>query len=85
MHFALSRTQTLDLHYDWLVGAQDTIPGTYTKYSFNYPADAGVAAYQATFHSRWMLRTRIGAINRRGLAPPRSICPTTTRSGTPAS
>jgi iron complex outermembrane receptor protein len=69
LHFALSRTQTLDLHYDWLVGTQNTIPGTYTKYSFNYPADAGVAAYQATFHSRWMLRTRIGAINRRGLSP----------------
>ncbi len=69
LHFALTRSQTLDLHYDWLVGAQNTVPGTYTKYSFNYPADSGVAAYQATFNSRWMLRTRVGALNRRGLSP----------------
>lgn len=69
LHFALSRSQTLDLHYDWLIGAQNTVPGTYTKYSFNYPADSGVAAWQATFAERWMLRTRVGALNRRGLSP----------------
>lgn len=69
LHFALTHSQTLDLHYDWLVGAQNTVPGTYTKYSFNYPADSGVAAYQATFNSHWMLRTRLGALNRRGLSP----------------
>ena len=69
LHFALTGSQTLDLHYDWLVGTQNTVPGTYTKYSFNYPADSGVAAYQATFNSRWMLRTRVGALNRRGLSP----------------
>ena len=69
LHIALSRSQSLDLHYDWLVGAQDSIPGVDTKYSFNYPADSGVVAYQATFNSRWMLRTRVGAMNRRGLSP----------------
>jgi iron complex outermembrane receptor protein len=69
LHIALSRSQTLDLHYDWLIGTQDTIPGTYTKYSFNYPADSGVAAWQATFGERWMLRSRLGALNRRGLSP----------------
>ncbi len=69
LHFAISRSQTLDLHYDWLIGAQDTIPGSYTKYSFNYPADSGVAAWQAMFAERWMVRSRLGALNRRGLSP----------------
>jgi iron complex outermembrane receptor protein len=69
LHFALSRSQTLDVHYDWLIGTQDTIPGIYTKYSFNYPADSGVVAWQAMIGGRWMLRSRLGALNRRGLSP----------------
>jgi len=69
LHLALSRSQTLDLHYDWLIGTQNTVPGTYTKYSFNYPSDDAVAAWQAMFDGRWMLRSRVGAMNRRGLSP----------------
>ena len=69
LHFVIARQQTLDLRYDWLLGSQDTIPGIYTKYSFNYPADSGVAAWQATFGGRWMVRSRLGAMRRRGLSP----------------
>ena len=69
LHLTLGHSQTLDLHYDWLIGTQDTIPGTYTKYSFNYPADSGVAAWQGMLKERWMLRSRLGALNRRGLSP----------------
>ena len=45
------------------------MPGIYTKYSFNYPADSGVAAWQGTFGSRWMVRSRVGVMRRRGLSP----------------
>ena len=69
LHFSISRSQTLDVHYDWLIGTQDTIPGIYTKYSFNYPSDSGVVAWQAMFAGRCMLRSRLGALNRRGLSP----------------
>ena len=69
LHLALGRSQTLDLRYDWMLGSQDSIPGIYTKYSFNYPADSAVAAWQATFGERWLLRSRLGAMNGRGLSP----------------
>jgi len=69
--FALSRSQTLDLHYDWLIGTQDTIPGTYTKYSFNYPADSGVARGKPCSVSSGCCAPR-SALNRR-VFPVRSL------------
>jgi len=69
LHIALGRSETLELRYNWMLGVQDTIPGAYTKYSFNYPADSAVAAWQATLGGKWMVRSRVGAMNRRGLSP----------------
>jgi iron complex outermembrane receptor protein len=68
LHVALSRAQSLDLRYSWLLGVQDTVPIGYTKYSFNYPTDSGVVAWQAGFKGL-VLRSRVGVLNRRGRDP----------------
>jgi iron complex outermembrane receptor protein len=69
LRLALSRSQTLDLRYSWLLGVQSTIPGIYTKYTFNYPSDSGVVAWQGTLKRHWLLRSRAGVLNRRGRDP----------------
>ncbi len=60
---------TLDLSYTGLRGAQDTIPVGYTKYTFNYPVHSAVAAWQATLGSGFIVRTRIGMLDRRARDP----------------
>ncbi|SPE42865.1 TonB-dependent receptor [Candidatus Sulfopaludibacter sp. SbA3] len=63
-----ARAQTLDFRYTWLLGVQDTIPIGFTKYTFNYPVDSGVAAWQGDFGGV-LCRTRIGVLNRRARDP----------------
>jgi len=60
--------QTLDFRYTWLLGAQDTVPLGYTKYTFNYPTDSAVAAWQGEFKGV-LCRTRLGVLNRREREP----------------
>ncbi|HWC96651.1 MAG TPA: TonB-dependent receptor [Candidatus Sulfopaludibacter sp.] len=62
------RNQTLDFRYSWLLGVQDTVPVGFTKYSFNYPTDSGVIAWQGNFHGV-LCRSRIGVLNRRERDP----------------
>jgi iron complex outermembrane receptor protein len=69
LHFALTTGQTLDLRYSWLHGTQDTVANIYTKYTFNYPTDSADAAWQARLPKHILLRTRVGALNRRGREP----------------
>lgn len=64
LRFAISRKQTLDLRYTWLLGAQNTIPLIETKYNFNYPGSSGVVAWQASLPGEILVRTRIGVLNR---------------------
>jgi len=64
VHLALSRTQTLDFRYTWLLGVQDTVPIGLTKYTFNYPRDSGVLAWQASLPGGIVARTRLGVLNR---------------------
>jgi iron complex outermembrane receptor protein len=61
----LSRSQQLDFHYTGLRGAQAAISGLFSKYLFNYPSHAGVASWQAGLPGGVLLRTRVGALNRR--------------------
>ena len=65
LHLAPSRWQAIDLRYTWLEGTQDTIPLGATKYSFNYPTNSGVLAWQANLKNNFLLRTRVGVLDRR--------------------
>jgi iron complex outermembrane receptor protein len=69
LRFAASRTQTLDFAYTWLLGTQDTIPLGFTKYTFNYPTNSGVVAWQASLAKRVVFRTRVGVLDRREREP----------------
>ncbi|MEO8597676.1 MAG: TonB-dependent receptor [Candidatus Solibacter sp.] len=64
IHWTPSATHRVDLSYTALHGEQDTIPAGYTKYTFNYPTRNGVFSWQITPRSNFLLRTRVGAIER---------------------
>ncbi len=59
------RSQRLDVRYTGLRGAEDAVPGIYSKYVFNYPTHSGTVAYQASLPADVLLRTRLGVIDRR--------------------
>ncbi len=59
----------LDIRYTALRGVLDTIPVGATKYTFNYPTQTGVVAWQRAFKKDLLFRTRVGALNRRGRDP----------------
>ena len=69
LRVALPKAQTLDFGYSWLLGVQDTVPLGYTKYTFNYPTDSGVVAWQGSVRGKLALRTRVGVLNRRARDP----------------
>jgi iron complex outermembrane receptor protein len=69
LRFALAPGQTLDLRYSWLHGVQDIAADIYTKYTFNYPTDSAEAAWQARLTKNLLVRSRLGALNRRGRDP----------------
>jgi len=69
LRLALTRSQTLDLRYNWLLGVQDTVPIGYTKYAFNYPSDSAVVAWQASLPRGIIARTRLAVLNRRARNP----------------
>jgi iron complex outermembrane receptor protein len=69
LRVALPKAQNLDFSYSWLLGVQDTVPIGYTKYTFNYPTDSGVVAWQGGIRDRFLFRTRVGVLNRRERDP----------------
>ena len=58
------RGQSLDFRYSFLHGAEDSVPVGATKYTFNYPVQSGVAAWQAALGGGVVFRTRIGILKR---------------------
>jgi iron complex outermembrane recepter protein len=64
-----SLTHTLDFRYTQLHGAQDTIAAGFTKYTFNYPTASGVFDWQITPRGNFVLRTRVGALERQQRDP----------------
>lgn len=66
--FRILKKQTVDFRYTWLLGVQDTVPIGYTKYTFNYPTDSGVIAWQGDFGGL-LCRSRIGVLKRRDQDP----------------
>jgi iron complex outermembrane receptor protein len=69
LRFTLGHAQTLDFRYAWLLGVQDTLTSGYTKYTFNYPTNSGLVAYQADLPLGVLFRTRIGVVDRRERDP----------------
>ncbi len=69
LRLLLTRSQTLDLRYNWLLGVQDTVPIGYTKYAFNYPSDSAVVAWQASLPGGIVARSRLAVLNRRARDP----------------
>lgn len=69
LRVALPKAQMLDFGYSWLLGLQDTVPLGYTRYTFNYPTDSGVVAWQSSVRNKLALRTRVGVLNRRARDP----------------
>lgn len=69
LHYTPLRSQIIDLRYTGLRGAQDAVPGVFSKYVFNYPTHSAVAAWTGSFRGGLLLRTRIGALNRRARDP----------------
>jgi iron complex outermembrane recepter protein len=69
IRYTPSRVHTFDLRYTALHGQQDTIPAGFTKYTFNYPVNSGVFAWQITPRGNFVLRTRVGALERRARDP----------------
>lgn len=65
VRFAISNAQSLDFRYSWLQGNENTIPIGETKYTFYYPVNSGVVAWQASLPSHFMLRTHLGVLDRR--------------------
>jgi iron complex outermembrane receptor protein len=59
----------LDFRYTQLTGSEDTVPLGFTKYTFNYPAKSGVFGWRITPNANFLLRTRVGVLERRDQSP----------------
>jgi iron complex outermembrane receptor protein len=64
LRYAISNSQTLDFRYSWLHGTEDSLPLGQTKYAFYYPVHSGVVSWQASLPSHFMLRARLGVLDR---------------------
>ena len=69
VRYLWSRTHTFDLSYTGLHGELDTVPVGFTKYTFNYPKNSGVFGWTMTPRSNFVLRTRVGVVERRERDP----------------
>jgi iron complex outermembrane receptor protein len=66
---AALRFADFDFRYTALRGVQDTISTAATKYTFNYPTQSGVLAWQRSLPASILVRTRIGVLDRRARDP----------------
>jgi len=64
LRVSLPKSQTVDFRYTWLLGVQDTVPIGFTQYTFNYPTDSGVVAWQGGIRDLVTFRTRLGVLKR---------------------
>jgi iron complex outermembrane recepter protein len=68
IRISAGRGGQLDLRYTALRGNREIPLGVETKYVFNYPSHAGVAAWQGTWKG-FLARTRVGALARVNRSP----------------
>jgi iron complex outermembrane receptor protein len=65
----LSATQNVAVHYTAIHGAQAEFVDLTSRYVFNYPSQNAVVEWRGSFSHNLLVRTRIGALNRRGRDP----------------
>ncbi len=65
----LPRRNILEVGYTFLHGSQNVLPGTFSKYVFNYPVHEAVADWQALWPHDVITRARLGALDRFGNDP----------------
>jgi len=69
VRWMLSHSQTIDFNYTGLRATQDTVPLGYTKYTFQYPKQTGIAAWQASLPKGFLFRVRLGVRDPFNAAP----------------
>lgn len=62
--FQLPHTQQIRLGYTFLHGDQAPVPGSISRYVFNYPSHKAVFAWTGTWHEWLIARTRVGVTQR---------------------
>lgn len=62
--FQLPRAQQIRLGYTFLHGDQAPLPGTISRYVFNYPSHKAVFEWTGTWHDWVVARTRVGVTQR---------------------
>ena len=60
----LPHSQQVQVAYTGLHGVQQSLNGLQTKYSFNYPTNDGVIAWNGRLPGKLIARTRIGVVDR---------------------
>ena len=69
MEAGAARAAPCDFRFTALHGTQDTIAAGFTKYTFNYPTQSAVVSWQADIRRAVVVRTRVGAVDRRARDP----------------
>jgi iron complex outermembrane receptor protein len=64
MEWRLPHNQQVQIAYTGLHGVQQSLSGLQTKYSFNYPSNDGVIAWNGRLPGKFIARTRIGVVDR---------------------
>ena len=62
-------TQTVEVRYTGLHGAQDALNGLQSEYVFNYPTHDAILTWQAALPAGFIARTRIAVLQRYGRDP----------------
>ncbi|MFB3827939.1 MAG: TonB-dependent receptor plug domain-containing protein [Bryobacteraceae bacterium] len=66
---SLARQHQVELRYTGLWGVQNAAAGAVSRYTFNYPMHAGLAAWQGTIAGGLLGRSRVGVLRRFARAP----------------
>lgn len=69
LRFPLPNANQIEISYTGLHGAQESLNGLYSRYTFNYPIQSGVIAWTGTLPGHVQGRTRIGVLERYAREP----------------
>jgi hypothetical protein len=64
--FRLPHDQQIQLAYTFLHGDQAPLPGTVSRYAFNYPSHQGIFIWTGSWREYLVARTRVGVTQRFG-------------------
>ena len=69
VRWTVAHSQTIDFSYTGLRATEDTVPIGQTKYTFQYPKETGIAAWEASLPRGIMFRARLAVRDRYGEGP----------------